>query len=661
MLMTLDRYAAAHRAFLGVERSLTGRRWVERLDAEGARQAAAIAQRHQLSDIVARVLAGRGVAPDDVPSFLDPALKRLLPDPSVLTDLDKAAARIADAVIGKQSVAVFGDYDVDGASSSALAARYLRAVGDDPRIYIPDRIFEGYGPNIEALRTLAAAGVRLVICVDCGSTSPEALAEGRALGLDIVVVDHHQIGNELPPALAIVNPNRQDDLSGLGHLAAVGVTFLVLVAVNRLLRARGWFAGRPEPELLQWLDLVALGTVCDVVPLRGLNRAFVAKGLLAMGRRANRGLAALADVARLNGPATPYHLGFLLGPRINAGGRIGDAALGARLLASDDQAECAVLAAELDRLNRERQAIETAMLDEATAEAEAEIGDGDGPPVIITASERWHPGVVGLIASRLKDRFHRPAVAIALQPNGIGSGSGRSVAGVDLGRAVRAAVARGILRKGGGHSMAAGLTVERQRLGELRAFLVDALARSVSASDEADGLAIDAALTANGATVELLDLIEKAGPFGSGHAEPIFAFPAHQIAYVEAVANGHVRVTVRGPDGATLKATAFRSAETELGRALVAARGRSVHLAGCLSVNSLARTAPTRASHPRCGGAASAASGLTGRRENRSADGRFGGRLIQSESVPGSDWPRKGYQLISTAKRGTPLPDAALS
>lgn len=586
MLMTLSRPATGDRAFLGVERSLTGRRWVSRLDEGEARIAVTIAQRHGLPDIVARILAGRGVAPDDVPDFLDPALKRLLPDPSVLTAMDAAAARIADAVVNGEPMAVFGDYDVDGATSSALFARYMRAVGRDPAIYIPDRLFEGYGPNTEALRTLAAAGTRLVVCVDCGSTSSQALQDGGAMGLDIVVIDHHQLGAELPPAVAVVNPNRQDDLSHLGHLAAVGVTFLTLVAVNRLLRARGWFADRAEPELLQWLDLVALGTVCDVVPLIGVNRAFVAKGLLAMGRRANRGLAALADAARLGGPAAPYHLGFLIGPRINAGGRIGDAALGARLLASDDPAECEKLAAELDRLNRERQAIETAMLEEAAAEAAAEIGDSEGPSVLVTASERWHPGVVGLIASRLKDRFHRPAVAIALQPNGVGSGSGRSVAGVDLGHAVRRAVERGILVKGGGHAMAAGLTVEKARLGELRAFLEEALRRSVSVSEEADGLAVDAALTAPGATVELIEMIDRAGPFGSGNAEPVFAFPSHQLAYVEANGNGHVRVTLRGHDGTALKATAFRAADTDLGRALLANRGRHLHVAGTLSIDS---------------------------------------------------------------------------
>ena len=572
------------RAFLGVERSLTGRRWAERLDGSAARQAQAIAQRHGISDIVARVLAGRGIAADDVPAFLDPALKTLMSDPSALTDMDAAATRIADAVLAEEPIAIFGDYDVDGASSAALLTRFLRAVGRDALVYIPDRIFEGYGPNPDAMGKLAGAGARLVVCVDCGSTSFDALAEGRRLGLDTVVIDHHQVGAELPPAAAIVNPNRQDDLSGLGHLAAVGVTFLTVVAVNRQLRIRGFYAGaRPEPDLLQWLDLVALGTVCDVVPLIGLNRAFVSKGLRAMARRDNRGLAALTDVARLGGPAAPYHLGFLLGPRINAGGRIGDAALGARLLTSDDPAECERLAAELDRLNRERQVLEAAMLEEACAEAEAEIGHGAGPPVLVTASDRWHPGVVGLIASRLKDRFNRPAIAIAMQPNGSGAGSGRSVAGVDIGRAVRLAVERGILVKGGGHAMAAGLTVERNRLGELRAFLADHM--TSAAGFEPGALSIDAALTAAGATTDLISLVERAGPFGSGHAEPVFAFPSHRIAYAESVRNGHVRLSLKATDGAAIKAMAFRAADTELGRALLDARGRTLHVAGTLSAD----------------------------------------------------------------------------
>jgi single-stranded-DNA-specific exonuclease len=573
------------RTFLGVERSLTGRRWLERLTVEGSANALAMAQRHHIPDIVARVLAGRGVLADDAPAFLSPSIRTLMPDPLSLTDMDKAAARIADAIVASERIAIFGDYDVDGASSSALLARFLRHQGLDPHIYIPDRLFEGYGPNVEAMKSLAAAGAKLVVCVDCGSTSFEALETAKSLGLSVVVVDHHEVGVALPVAEAVVNPNRQDDLSGLGYLAAVGVTFVTLVAVNRQLRVRGFYAsGRIEPDLLQWLDLVALGTICDVVPLTGLNRALVSKGMLALARRENRGIAALADVARLGGPVAPYHLGFVLGPRINAGGRIGDAALGARLLVSDDAAECERIAAELDRLNQERQQMEAAMVEEAVAEAEAEIGNGEGPSVIITAGQRWHPGVVGLIAARLKERFQRPAIAIAFRANGIGMGSGRSVQGVDLGHAIRGAVERGILVKGGGHAMAAGLTVEAGRLGELRAFLETSLRDSVLAHD-GHHLEVDAAISARGATVDLIEMIERAGPFGAGHPEPVFVFPSHRITYADLVGTGHLRLTLTSPDGAMVRAMAFRAASTPLGDVLQKARGQALHLAGTLSVD----------------------------------------------------------------------------
>jgi single-stranded-DNA-specific exonuclease len=532
------------------------------------------------------VLAGRGVGPDEASVFLDPTLKSLMPDPFVLTDMEPLANRIADAIVAGEKIAIFGDYDVDGATSTALLARFLGVQGLEPSIYIPDRIFEGYGPNPDAMRTLANAGNSLVVAVDCGSGSFEALDTARDLGLDVVVIDHHQVGSELPRTTALVNPNRQDDLSGLGHLCAVGLTFITVVAVNRVLRARGWYgSGRAEADLLQWLDLVALGTVCDVVPLIGLNRAYVAKGLIAQARRGNRGLAALADIARLSGPASTFHLGFLIGPRINAGGRIGDAGLGARLLSSDDPVECERIAAELDRLNQERQAIEAVMLEEAVAEAEAEIGTGEGPPVLVSGSERWHAGVVGLIAARLKERFQRPAIAIAFLPNGLGTGSGRSIAGVDLGHAVRAALDRGILLKGGGHAMAAGLTLEKARLGDLRAFLVDALGDAVSAGRENNGLAIDAAMTARGATADLIGLVERAGPFGTGHPEPVFAFPAHRVGYADTVGNGHIRLSLSTGDGINLKAMAFRAADTALGRALLSARGRPLHFAGALSVD----------------------------------------------------------------------------
>ncbi len=545
-----------------------------------------MAQRHEIPDLVSRVLAGRGVGVDDAPTFLTPSIRALMPDPSVLTDMDAVAARIADAIAAAEKVAIFGDYDVDGATSSALLARFLREQGLDPTIYIPDRIFEGYGPNSEAMRVLASAGHTLIVTVDCGTTSIEAIATAREAGLDVLVVDHHQAGSELPPANALVNPNRQDDLSGLNQLCAVGLTFMTVIAVNRLLRMRGWYgAGRAEPDLLAWLDLVALGTVCDVVPLTGLNRAYVAKGLAAMARGGNPGLAALAEVSRIHGALTTYHLGFMIGPRINAGGRIGQAALGARLLASDDPAECAQIAAELETLNQGRQTLETAMLEEAIAEVEAEIGAGEGPPILISGSERWHPGIVGLIAARLKERFRRPAFAIAFQTNGTGTGSGRSILGVDLGRAVRLAVERGILLKGGGHAMAAGMTVEKARLGDLRAFLAETLAAPVGKAMEETGLPVDAAMTASGATAEMIEMIERAGPFGAGHPEPVFAFPAHRVAYAETVGNGHVRFSLSTGAGPTLKAIAFKAADAPLGRAILAGRGMPLHVAGTLSVD----------------------------------------------------------------------------
>ena len=524
--------------------------------------------------------------PADAPAFLDPALKALMPDPYVLTDMEPLAERIADAIVAAERIVIFGDYDVDGATSAALLVRFFRSLGSDAAIYIPDRLFEGYGPNPDAMRKLVASGSRLIVAVDCGTNSVAALEAARDVGVDVVVIDHHQAGVDLPPATALVNPNRQDDLSGLGHLCAVGLTFLAVVAVNRVLRQRGWYGvGRAEPDLLQWLDLVSLGTVCDVVPLVGLNRAFVAKGLRALNYANNRGIAALAEEARLHGSTGTYQLGFMIGPRINAGGRIGDAGLGARLLASDDPAECERIAAELERLNQERQAIETAMLEEAMAEAEAEIGDGTGPAVLVTGNERWHAGVVGLIAARLKERFQRPAIAIAFQANGSGTGSGRSIAGVDLGRAVRAALERGIIVKGGGHAMAAGLTVDKSRLGDLRVHLNDALGDAVAVARENVGLAIDAAMTARAATVDVIELVERAGPFGMGHPEPLFAFPAHRIAYAEVVGNGHVRLSISTGEGAKLKAIAFRASDGPLGRALLAARGRPLHLAGALTID----------------------------------------------------------------------------
>ena len=482
-------------AFLGVARSLTGKVWRDRLDVRGAARALAIVQRYQLPEMLARVLAGRDVEIDAVMDFLDPTIRKLLPDPYTVTAMEAAAKRIADAAVRGEKVAVFGDYDVDGATSAALLAWHLRHCGLDPLIHIPDRLFEGYGPNTEAVRGLAAKGATLLVTVDCGTTSLEPLAEARRLGLSVVVIDHHQCGEDLPEVDALVNPNRPDDLSGLGHLAAVGLVLVTLVAVNRELRDRGfWTSEMPEPDLLGMLHHVALGTVADVAPLIGLNRAFVAKGLIAMRRRDHVGHTALMDVARLNGPPEAWHLGFMLGPRINAGGRIGRADLGVRLLLEGDVSEAARIAAELDRLNSERRVIEQAAEAQAEAEALAALGLEDKGAVIVTAAEGWHPGVVGLVAARLKEKFSRPAFAIALEPGGIGTGSGRSISGVDLGKAVRQAVKEGLLMKGGGHAMAAGVTLRKEKLAEFRAFMENALAADVANSRHEHELFIDGAV-----------------------------------------------------------------------------------------------------------------------------------------------------------------------
>jgi single-stranded-DNA-specific exonuclease len=560
--------------------------WRPRLDERGAALALAIAQRHGLSELLSRVLAGRSVAVDEVELYLDPTVRRLMPDPDVLTAMPIAVARLADAIARREQVAIFGDYDVDGATSAALLAQFLGHCGLAPFVHIPDRLFEGYGPNVEAIRALADRGATLLVTVDCGTTSIEPLAEARRLGLDVVVIDHHQADETLPEAVAVVNPNRRDDLSGLGHLAAVGLTFMTVVAVTRELRRRGfWSTERPEPDLLGFLDLVALGTVADVAPLKGLNRAFVAKGLLALRRRERAGQTALMDVARLTGPPEPWHLGFLLGPRINAGGRIGRADLGVRLLMSEDPIEAAQIAAELDRLNTERRTIEQATVAQAEAEALAALGLEEKGAVVVTASEGWHPGVVGLVAARLKERFARPAFAIALEPGGIGTGSGRSIPGVDLGAVVRRAVGAGLLQKGGGHAMAAGVTLRKDALAAFRAYLEDALGEAVATARRDPALLVDGAISARAATVDLVIEMGRAGPFGAGNPEPTLALPAHTLVYAEPVGQAHVRARLRAPDGAIVNAIAFRAIGQPLGQALLESRGETVHAAGTVSVD----------------------------------------------------------------------------
>ncbi len=572
------------RAFLDVEQSLGGKRWVDRLDQKGRNGALAIAQETGIDELLSRVLAGRGVLKENAEAFLNPTIRDLMPDPSVMTGMDAAAVRIADAVGNRQQVAVFGDYDVDGAASSALMARFLIAHDVPCEIYIPDRIFEGYGPNPQAIRQLVENGAKLIVTVDCGATSFESIEEAKKLGVDVVVLDHHQMGVEMPPATALVNPNRQDDLSGLGHLCAGGVVFMALVAVQRELRKRGITA---KINLLEQLDLVALATVCDVVPLKGLNRAFVVKGLQVMRARHNTGLNELSKVARLDGPLTPYHLGFVFGPRINAGGRIGDAALGSRLLATGDLELAARIALQLEDLNQQRQAAEAVMLEEAIAEGEAEMGSGagEGPCVLITGRKGWHPGIVGLLASRLKDRFHRPAIAIAFDGNDTGTGSGRSVPGVDLGSAIRSAVDAGLLVKGGGHAMAGGLTIKRARLGDLRAFMENELANACALAQDHLTVKIDGALSARGATVEFCDLLEQAGPYGAGHSQPVFALPNHLVKHARQVGRDHVSASLVSSDGSTLRAVAFRAAETALGRAMLSGQSRKMHFAGTLNAD----------------------------------------------------------------------------
>jgi single-stranded-DNA-specific exonuclease len=569
-----------------VSDSLRGRLWRERCDSGQALIATAIAQTHGLPDLLARVLAGRGVAAHAAPAFLAPRLREQMPDPSLLRDMDAAAARLADALEARHKVAIFGDYDVDGACSAALLAGYLRSCGLDAAIHIPDRITEGYGPNLDAVRRLVGEGAQLLVTVDCGTTGHGPLEEAGRLGCDVVVLDHHQAPERLPRVHALVNPNRQDDLSGLGHLCAAGVVFLALVALNRELRRRGYWSTRPEPNLLAELDLVALATVADVVPLTGLNRAFVRQGLAVMRERSRPGLAALMDAARLDCAPEAWHLGFLVGPRINAGGRIGVASLGARLLLEADALVCAGMAASLEELNRERQAMEQAAVAEADAQAWTMLQDAPDLPAVVVASASWHPGIVGLVAARLKERYGRPAFAFSLAPDGIATGSGRSVPGLDIGAAVARAVEAGIAEKGGGHPMAAGASVASGRLDAFAAVLHGCFAvRYGHMAGAPDVMEIDAVLTAGAASLDMVRALDRAGPYGAGHPEPVFAFGSHRLADAREVGSGHVRVVLRGGDGASLGGIAYRMADQPLGRLLLASSGSALHVAGTLCID----------------------------------------------------------------------------
>ena len=567
--------------FLGVERSLTGRRWRQRLADD--RLGLALAQRLAVPEIIGRVLAARGVDAESAERFLSPTLREQLPDPSGFMDMDAAVARLTRAVKESELIAIFGDYDVDGATSAAVLRRFLEGAGGRVMVYVPDRLKEGYGPNAPALLKLKTEGVAVVVTVDCGITAHAPLAAAAEAGLDVVVVDHHVGEPELPRAVAVVNPNRLDEQNPHGVLAAVGVTFLLAVGVNRALRQGGWYATRAEPDLLKVLDLVALGTICDVVPLTGINRALVVQGLKVMRKLGNLGVAALAEVAGVSERLDTYHAGFILGPRVNAGGRVGRADTGTRLLTTEDASEARSLAQALDQWNSERREIEKRTLDEAIEQIEHA---NRALPLAFAVKEGWHPGVIGIVASRLKDRYNRPACVVALA-DGIGKGSGRSVRGFALGPAIIAARQAGLLINGGGHAMAAGFTVAQAQVDALRDFLAERVNGTAGPSGLVPELGLDGALMPGAATPEFVAQLERLAPFCAVNAEPLFAFPSMVVHRAEVVGDSHVRAIlgeVAGPQ--RLKAVAFRSLDTDLGRALLNGRGRGFHVAGHLRADS---------------------------------------------------------------------------
>ncbi|MEX5576863.1 single-stranded-DNA-specific exonuclease RecJ [Pseudophaeobacter sp. A-200-2] len=561
-------------SFLGVEQSLTGRRWLgPGIDLE--RAAEAMAQQTGLPAAVCQVLARRGVPAHEATGFLTPALKNLLPDPRRMKDMETAAARFLEAVEQRQRIAIFADYDVDGGSSAALLLVWLRAMGQDATLYIPDRIDEGYGPNDAAMSALARDH-DLIVCVDCGTLSHGPIAAAK--GADVIVLDHHLGGETLPDCVAVVNPNRQDEDGDLGYFCAAGVVFLMLVEVRRQAREKGLGTG---PDLMALLDLVALATVADVAPLIGANRALVRQGLKVMAARKRVGLVALADVSRMDSAPSTYHLGFLLGPRVNAGGRIGKADLGARLLASDNPHEAAALAERLDQLNTERRDIENAVRAAALEQAEAR---GLDAPLVWAAGEGWHPGVVGIVASRLKEAAGRPAVVIGLDGDE-GKGSGRSVSGIDLGAAIQRLASEGQLIKGGGHKMAAGLTVARDKLEEAMARLGDLLAKQGAGDLGPADVKLDGMLMPGAASINLIEQIEQAGPFGAGAPAPRYAFPDLEVRFAKRVGESHLKLSLSDGLSSGIDAICFGAFDTDLGPRLLDHGGARFHFAGRLEIN----------------------------------------------------------------------------
>jgi single-stranded-DNA-specific exonuclease len=571
-------------AFLGVSRSLSGRAWRQR-PAEAALVRAHM-QALALDEPLARALAARGVRADQGADFLNPTLRALFPDPSSFMDMDAAAAAIVDALRAGQSIHVFADYDVDGASSAALLVRWFRAMGADLPLYVPDRLTEGYGPSARAFDTLKAAGADLVITVDCGAAANEAVAHACAIGLKVVVIDHHLMREHPPQCLAVVNPNRPGCNSGQGNLAAAGVVFVLLAALNREARARGMFEAREPPDIRQWLDLAALGAICDVTGLTGFNRALTRLGLGVMSAWSNPGLRALLAAANAEpGPAKVNHAGFILGPRINAGGRIGKSDLGARLLSTDDEAEARDLAQELDALNIARREVERQVTDQVVRRVEATGEHVDGSPVVVVAGDDWHPGVVGIVAGRLRERWRKPVVVIGVDAvNAVGKGSGRSQPGMNLGKAVQAAWEAGLLLAGGGHAMAAGLTVKADGVGALRDFLNDRMAGEQATAEAMDAVEIDALIDPSAAGRALFDQFEQLAPFGPANPEPLFALEHVSARDAVAMNGGHVRCRLVGADGAALKAIAWRCADLPSGKALLAGQG-GLRVAGRLKAD----------------------------------------------------------------------------
>jgi single-stranded-DNA-specific exonuclease len=537
-------------------------------------------------DLVTQLLIARGCPPDAIEAYRDPTIRAFMPDPSIFRDMDVAADRLAEAVLAGEAVTVFGDYDVDGATSAALLIRVLRSLGLNPQAYIPDRLMEGYGPSGEALVRIAEGGASLIVTVDCGAQAFEALAMAKTAGVDVIVVDHHQCATELPKAFAMVNPNRLDEIveaAAHGHLAAVGVAFLLAAALVRTLRAQRFFADRTEPRLMDLLDIVALGTVADVASLRGLNRAFVAQGLKVMAAGRNTGLNALLVASRLKRAPICSDLGFALGPRINAGGRVGKSDLGVRLLTTEDAQEAQEIAEELDRLNEERRAIEAGV----QAEAEAASVSKGNRAVAVVAGQGWHPGVIGIVAGRLKEKLGKPAIVIAVDDKGVGKGSGRSVAGVDLGAAVLAAKEHGLLVAGGGHAMAAGLTIAADQVEAFADFIDERLSSDVARAGNGRALLLDAVVACGGVTPSLVDALELGGPYGMGWPAPRIAAGPVRVVKADIVGSGgHVRAIMAGDDGRSLKTVAFRSADTALGQALLGApRDRRLWVAGRVKID----------------------------------------------------------------------------